>query len=328
MTISLRIRLTQLDGKLPNLALMRLASWYRATGAEVVVTSTLEPGMFDGRYDIVFGSAIFGSSVDRIDAFRRCWPEAVVGGTGSGNSVTVEDIIGGPWEHCDYADHSGFTPSLGFTARGCRLKCRFCVVPEKEGRPRAVNTIADIWRGEGHARKLLLLDNDFFGQPKEQWQARVAEIRDGGFRVCFSHGINIRLADDAAAEALASVQYRDDGFQVRRLYTAWDNLGDERVFFRGVERLARAGIPPKHLMAYMLVGFDPAETMERILYRFGRMAEAGILPYPMVFDPARLDLKRFQRWAIGLYRAVPWPDYDPHYRRRKQDDGGQLALPS
>ncbi|TAN59497.1 MAG: hypothetical protein EPN20_14955, partial [Magnetospirillum sp.] len=184
-------------------------------------------------------------------------------------------------------------------------------------------------RGEGHARKLLLLDNDFFGQPKEQWQARIAEIRDGGFRACFSQGINIRLVDDAAAEALASVQYRDDGFQVRRLYTAWDNLGDERAFFRGVERLVKAGIPPKHLMAYMLIGFDPAETMDRILYRFGRMVEAGILPYPMVFDPARLDLKRFQRWAItGLYRAVPWTDYDPHYRRRNRDDGGQLALPS
>lgn len=321
----MRVRLTQLDGKLPNLALMRLAAWHRARGAEVVFTRTVEREMFEREYDAVYGSAIFTASQPLIERFRQCWPSAIVGGTGSGSAITVEQVVGGTWERCDYRDHPGFQPSLGFTARGCRMKCRFCMVPGAEGRPRSVNTIADLWRRPGHARKLLLLDNDFFGQPTDQWQARVAEIRGGDFRVCFSQGINIRLVDDRVAEALASVQYRDDQFRQRRLYTAWDNLGDERVFFRGVERLDRAGVPPRHLMAYMLVGFDPAETWDRIHYRFDRMVAAGIRPYPMVFDPARRDLKQFQRWAVtGLYRAVPWADYDPSIRKRNA--GSQLAL--
>ncbi|BAE49985.1 hypothetical protein [Paramagnetospirillum magneticum] len=321
----MRVRLTQLDGKLPNLALMRLAAWHRAHGDEVVFTRSVEREMFEGEYDVVYGSAIFTASQPLIACFRQCWPSAIVGGTGSGSAITVEQVVGGWWERCNYQDHPGFQPSLGFTARGCRMKCRFCMVPGSEGRPRSVNTIADLWRGPGHARKLLLLDNDFFGQPEEQWQARVAEIRGGDFRVCFSQGINIRLVDDRVAEALASVQYRDDQFRQRRLYTAWDNLGDERVFFRGVERLERAGVPPRHLMAYMLVGFDPAETWDCIHYRFDRMVAAGIRPYPMVFDPARRDLKQFQRWAVtGLYRAVPWADYDPSIRRRNA--GSQLTL--
>lgn len=321
----MRVRLTQLDGKLPNLALMRLAAWHRVRGDEVVFTRGVEREMFEGEYDVVYGSAIFTASQPLIDRFRQCWPLAIVGGSGSTSSITVEQVVDGRWERCDYQDHPGFQPSLGFTARGCRMKCRFCMVPGSEGRPRSVNTIADLWRGPGHARKLLLLDNDFFGQSEEQWQARIAEIRDGDFRVCFSQGINIRLVDDRVAEALASVQYRDDQFRQRRLYTAWDNLGDERVFFRGVERLDRAGVPPRHLMAYMLVGFDPAETWDRIHYRFDRMVAAGIRPYPMVFDPARRDLKQFQRWAVtGLYRAVPWADYDPSIRKRNA--GSQLTL--
>jgi hypothetical protein len=291
----------------------------------VVFTRQVEREMFEGDYDAVYGSAIFTASQPLIDRFRRCWPQAIVGGTGTGSAITVEQVVGGTWERSDYQDHPCFQPSLGFTARGCRMKCRFCVVPGAEGKPRSVNTIADLWRGPGRARKLLLLDNDFFGQPLEQWQARFAEIRDGDFRVCFSQGINIRLVDDRVAEALASVQYRDDQFRQRRLYTAWDNLGDERVFFRGVERLDKAGVPPRHLMAYMLVGFDPAETWDRIHYRFDRMVAAGIRPYPMVFDPARRDLKQFQRWAVtGLYRAVPWADYDPSIRKRHT--GSQLAL--
>ena len=323
----MRVRLTQIDGKLPNLALMRLASWHRTRGDEVVFTRQVEREMFEGEYDIVYGSAIFTASQPLIEQFRQCWPQAIVGGTGSGSSITVEQVVGGTWEHCDYQDHPGFLPSLGFTARGCRMKCRFCVVPGAEGKPRSVNTIADLWRGPGHARKLLLLDNDFFGQPQEHWQARIAEIRDGDFRVCFSQGINIRLVDDRVAEALASVQYRDDQFRQRRLYTAWDNLGDERVFFRGVERLEKAGVPARHLMAYMLVGFDPAETWERIHYRFDRMVAAGIRPYPMVFDPARRDLKRFQRWAVtGLYRAVAWADYDPSARKRPAERQFSLAV--
>lgn len=96
----------------------------------------------------------------------------------------------------------------------------------------------------------------------------------------------------------------------RRLYTAWDNLKDEKVFFTGVERLARAGIPPTRLMVYMLVGWDITETWDRIWYRFTRMVELGMDPYPMVYNPKRADLKSFQRWVITrLYKTTPWDQY-------------------
>lgn len=133
---------------------------------------------------------------------------------------------------------------------------------------------------------------------------------DGGFRVCLNQGINVRLIDEEAAEALASIQYRDDQFRKRTLYTAWDNLGDEKTFFQGIERLGRAGIPSRHVMAYMLVGFDTSETWERIWHRFERMVDHDIRPYPMVYDRSRVDLLSFQRWVItGLYRIVPWNEY-------------------
>lgn len=91
------------------------------------------------------------------------------------------------------------------------------------------------------------------------------------------------MIDDEAAAALASIQYRDIHFKKRKLYTAWDNLRDEKVFFVGVERLQAAGAPPKHLRAYMLVGFDFEETWERIWHRFNRMVSPGIELYPMVY---------------------------------------------
>lgn len=302
------VRLTQIDGALPNLALMKLAHWHKARGDTVVVSRSIERDMFEpAHYDRVYGSAIFSFSQMRLMRFQMAWPGAIVGGTGTHRTTTVEELIGETYEHYDYHGWD-VDYSIGFTQRGCRLKCKFCVVPAKEGKPRSVNSIADIWRGDPHPRKLSLLDNDFFGNP--EWRDRVRELRDGKFKVCLSQGINVRLIDDEAAAALASIEYRCTKFRERRLYTAWDNIGDEKVFFRGVDRLGRAGVPSKHLMAYMLIGFDPAETWDRIWHRFNAMVALDIMPYPMVFDRSRTDLLELARWVTtGMYRFLPWEQY-------------------
>jgi hypothetical protein len=319
----MKIRITHIDGKLPNLALMRLSAFHRAQGDEVHFTRSIERSMFEPEYDRVYASAIFQYSHDRLQRFRSAWPNAIIGGTASGNNVTVEDIVGPLDAGVDYSSYPDFTPSLGFTQRGCRLKCSFCVVPKKEGKNRSVDTVDEIWRGPGHPKKLHLLDNDFFGQPKDQWQARLDEIREGAFKVCLNQGINVRLIDDEAADGLATIEYRDDQFKERRLYTAWDNIGDERIFFAGMDRLERAGIPAKHIMAYMLIGFDPKETMERIHYRFQKMVDRGILPYPMVFDRSKKELTQFQRYVVtGLYRKpMSFAEYKAEYRAASQDQG-------
>ena len=299
----MNIRLTHIDGKLPNLALMKLAHWHRARGDDVFLGRLPTPGLFETAYDKVYASAIFDWSKPFVERLKVRWPEAVVAGTGSGNWRTVEDELGvESYEHYDYSIYPGFPWSLGFTQRGCRLNCGFCVVPKKEGRPKSVNTIWDIWRPDS-PRCVMLLDNDFFGQPRIEWEARISELREGGFKVCFNQGVNIRLITPESAVALASVRYFDDGFERHRLYTAWDNLKDEEIFFRGVALLQEAGIPPKHLMVYMLVGYRKGETIEEILYRYHRLKGLGCMPFPMVYrdSPDYVLLRRFARWVIRRY---------------------------
>jgi hypothetical protein len=64
-------------------------------------------------------------------------------------------------------------------------------------------------------------------------------------------------------------------------------------------------------MAYMLIGFDPKETWERIWHRFNRMVDAGIEPYPMVYDrkPDRLTQLPALGNNAGIYRIVKWDEY-------------------
>lgn len=338
----MHVRLTQIDGKLPNLALMKLAHWHRARGDTVYFTKHIHRSMLERDYDAIYGSAIFSFSRQRVAEFLNEFPDAIVGGTHDiSDNRTIEQLIGADeYEHYDYSIYPNFDGSIGFTQRGCRLKCGFCVVPKKEGRARSVNTIAAIWRGSSWPKHLHLLDNDFFGQPREQWQARVDEIKAGGFKVCLNQGINTRMIDDESAAALKAMDYWDDGFKVRRLYTAWDNIGDEARFFKGVETLAKHGIPPSHLLVYMLIGYDKRETWERVLYRFARMTDMDIRPYPMVYGDrerglplggasARLErrsLSDFQRWVIRkLYTCIPFEFYD-RSESRPLLDKNQLAL--
>jgi hypothetical protein len=292
----IRIRLVQLDGgklgargkryPFPNIALMKLAHWHKAQGHTVDFTrSTAGPGLMEPEYDAVYASAIFKYSTPTVERFRAAWPGALVGGTGTDATFTVEDLIGiREYEHYDYTLYPQLAASVGFSQRGCRLKCGFCVVPTKEGANRSVNSVADLWRGQGHSRNLLFLDNDPFGQPESAWRQLFSDIREGGFRACFVQGFNVRLITLEGARELATIQYRDSDFRRRLLYTAWDNVRQEGIFFRGIDTLESAGIPANHVMAYMLVGFDPDETMDRVLYRFRRMVDRGILPYPMVYD--------------------------------------------
>ncbi len=313
--------LIHVDGKLPNLALMRLGAYFRNLGEEVRLVrhrAVQPPGLFEKKGE-VYASSIFLFSEARRRAYNdlwSCWGPIVWGGTGVRLQSSLSEVDNTTdWEAWppDYSLYPDEDRSIGFTQRGCRLKCKFCVVPEKEGRARAIGTISDIWRGPGHPKKILLLDNDFFGQDEESWRSRCDELREGGFRVCFTQGINIRQVDEPVAEALASLEYRGNDFQRRVLYTAWDSLGDEERFKKGVALLAKAGVKPEHLRVYMLIGYAPGEQMEDILYRFHELVKLGCEPYPMAYDQGRPELKAFQRWAIrGLYHHVPWKDYhDP-----------------
>ncbi len=337
----MKVRLTQIDGKLPNIALMKLAHHHRSLGHDLHFTKQVDRDMLEPEYDRVYGSAIFSFSADRVARFREQFPDAIIGGTHDiTNNTTVEQVLGvEDSESYDYSIYPGFDASIGFTQRGCRLKCGFCVVPKKEGKPRAVNTIASIWRGAPWPKHIHLLDNDFFGQPRGQWEARIAEIIDGKFKVCLNQGINIRMIDDDSARALASIPYFDDGFKVRRLYTAWDNLGDEDRFFRGVDTLEKHGIPPRNLLVYMLVGYDKRETWERLVYRLNRMTAREIRPYPMVFGSrdktlplgghnariAHRTLGEFQRWVIRkAYTFTPFEHY--HVNAKGHAEKAQMSF--
>ena len=305
----MKIRLTHIDGKLPNLALMKLSWFHKTNDDDVWFSKSCHRDLFEpNEFDQVYGSAIFTRSINAQNLLKREFPNAILGGTGTDNLDTVDSIAGSK-DWLDYSIYSEYRHSIGFSQRGCRLRCKFCVVPTKEGKIRDNLSIHQIWRGADYPKEIILLDNDFFGQP--DWEEKSKEIIDGDFKVCFCQGLNVRLIHEDGARYLAQMKYYNSDFTARRLYTAYDNPNDEKIFHRGFSILMDAGIKPRHVMVYMLVGYWPNETIGDVMDRFNQIKSNGAMAYPMVYNDKDKELKKFQRWVIRRYdQYIPWEQYD------------------
>lgn len=302
---------------------MRIAGHHRDCGDEVELRrgSNVEIGLWDS-FDRVYASAIFRKSIPAMERLKQLYPAAIIGGTAidpprAGEVVPLSSVISRTYTRLDlsetlreYGHYPGERRSMGFTMRGCRLDCSFCKMQTREGPAHSVATIAELWRGDPWPRELLLFDNDFFGQPAADWRARIREIQDGGFKVSFSQGINARFLTDESAEAIASIDYRDDSMKNKRIYTAWDNLKDEERLFAGLSALVRRGIDPAHIMVFILLGYWPGETSQEREYRRARLRAFGAVPYPMPYVRTP-ELVGFQRWVVGAYdKRVTWAQWE------------------
>lgn len=206
----MKIRLTQIDGDIPNMALMKLSNHYKLDGHEVYFQSSISRSIFEPEYDLVLASAIFSESEKKINKFKLEFPNAIIGGTWlpKEQHFTVEDFLKVPetFTKLDYSIYPDFEFSIGMTQVGCHKKCGFCAVPWKEGSNRAVANINEIYRN-GRPKKLILIDNDF--QNRVGWQQICTEIIDGGFEVAFIQGINMRALTDEHAEYFKHIKFTE-----------------------------------------------------------------------------------------------------------------------
>ena len=125
----MNVLLFQLDGKIPNIALMRIAAHHRRLEDRVEFrwTGNPERQLWD-KPDRVYASAIFEKTKPAIAKLLNDFPGAIVGGTGVNVASSLE-AIGIYTMDQDYSPYPHWNQSIGFTQRGCRLKCSFCVVP-------------------------------------------------------------------------------------------------------------------------------------------------------------------------------------------------------
>jgi len=292
------VLLVDVDSKFPNLALMKISMWHKKQG------DTVDFGVVDP--DVVYISCIFAQNRSKALGIARFWEsmgcEVHVGGSGVDLKTMLPDEV----EH-EYPDYSlyGIRYSIGFTSRGCIRNCPWCIVPEKEGSIREHSPIDEFYAP--YWGKMLLYDNNFLASPK--WYEKLCQIIARKIKVCFNQGLDIRLVDQEVARLLAKTHYYDDQFKERRLYFAFDIPQIEDQVLHGIETLKKAGIPPSHLMFYVLVGYNT--TYEEDMHRIRLLIKKGVLPYVMPYNNRKDSYyPHLARWVNRrVYNWVPWEKY-------------------
>jgi hypothetical protein len=307
-----KIGLFDVDSRIPNLALMKLSTYHKGLGDHVERYIPLAKHS----YDHIYASRIFKfSDVSMLDP--SCME---IGGTG----WDIKKQLPGEIESLtpDYSLYQ-YEHNIGFTMRGCRLRCSFCVVPEKEGRPYSTNTMEEIWT-QRTSKFVVLLDNDFFGNP--EWADRIEEIKGLDLDVNFSQGLNIRNLKPEQAEAVATVNFWNINRTKRQLHFAWDDPRHEKLIHKGIALAQDAGIKPYQMAFYVLIGYHSSE--EEDLHRVEVLRKYGCDPFVMPYDKSDFYQKRFARWVNrkAVFKAVSWQDYKGNKGHRDVRNQDQLRL--
>lgn len=287
----MKVRLVDVDSKIPNLALMKISAYHKAKGDDVDFYNPL----FD-KPDLIYASKVFDFTDDYLHYPADV--EVIRGGTGYDIALTLPDEIESQYPdydlfRCDFA--------IGFTTRGCIRKCPFCVVPKKEGAIRPVGDIYDFWRGQD---RLMLLDNNLTALP-DQFERICKQLIKERVRVDFSQGLDIRLITAEMAQLLSQIRLW------KQIHFAFDNIALEKQVRAGIKILTENGVSAHKLMFYVLIGFD--STPDEDLYRVEVLRGLGVDPFVMPYNKSDEYQKRFARWVNhkAIFKSVPWHEYKP-----------------
>ncbi len=257
----MRISLMDLDissrrRPFPNLALMKLSAHHKARGDKVFLNFPLcQP-------DITYASCVF--SWHKPSLIEQ---SVIVGGSG----IDLDAWLPNEIEHImpDYSLYPNIDFSMGFTSRGCIRNCPFCLVHRKEGGIKAWASVREFLNPS--LRRLILLDNNFFAA--ENCEDTLNDLIELQIETDINQGLDIRLLTDKLADSIKRMKAKIYRF-------AFDDIAYEKQVRQGIELLLKAGISPRKLAFYVLVGFQNDETA---VDRMKLLASYGVDVYPMIY---------------------------------------------
>lgn len=314
----MNIGLIDVDGhNFPNLALMRVSSFYKRGGHTV---EWYQPPMLQPWYDIVYASKVFS------DAYSPDFDWATVtnageirkGGTGYCISLGADgkehfdqskNVLLPPEIEAmfpDYSIYPQFPFAVAMTSRGCPRGCAFCHVAAKEGKCAVkVADVSDFWTPETGKKEIKVLDPNITACREKRDLMR--QYRETGCWIDFTQGIDIRLVNEADVDDL-------NHMKIKRLHFAWDNPKDKlEEKFRAFSEAWKVK-DQRRKTVYCLTNFD--STMEENLYRVYTLRDLGYDPYVMIYDKphAPQEIRYLQRWVNNkiIFKSVKkFEDFDP-----------------
>ena len=242
----------------PNIALCKIARWHKEQGDSVEWAFGLK------HYDRIYMSKVFNFSPDDLTAYNA--DEVIKGGTGYDIFSRLPNEI--DRTQPDYSIYPAIPSdtAYGFLTRGCPNKCRWCVVPRKEGRIVPYMDVDEI-AIEGRT-KLVLMDNNILAAGDYAKQ-QVQKIIERGYRVDFNQALDARLVTDEWAKLLAKVKWLDKN----RIRFGCDTHKQIEYCERAMEMIIRHGFHGEFFI-YTMLNDNMTECYDRILHWWRRLQDA------------------------------------------------------
>jgi hypothetical protein len=305
-----RVCLIDVDSSIPNLALMKISSFFKRNNWKVDLIKLnnsaydqhhREDFIFDAQeYDKVFISIIF--LINKLLVKIKNCKKVYRGGTGwdgdSPNKGLPEEI-----EHMypDYSLYPDNEYSIGYLSRGCIRHCEFCFISKKEGCLKLHSPLREFYNPK--LPKIMLLDNNFLALPN--CMGLMKELKKTGKSITFKQGLDFRLLTPEKAKLLSDLNY--DG----EFIFAFDNPKDLPIIEKQLE-IWKPLVKDWQTKFYVLVGFN--SSLKEDLMRVYFLKKNKCLPYIMrhtncYTSPYRPFYTDLASWCNqpGLFKSMPFP---------------------
>lgn len=296
----MNVGLMAVDSNHPNLALMKISAYHKSKGDSVEWYTPFD------QYDVVYMSKVFSFTED----YRQYMTNAkkiVKGGTG----YDIHSRLPEEMEYLvpDYSIYPGIDhkTAYGFLTRGCPNRCKWCVVPEKEGN---IHKYMDVDQIAVDGRnKLVLMDNNVLAC--EYGLQQIQKIVDKKLRVDFNQALDARLVTEDIAKLLAKVRWLDF------IRFGCDTPKQITECVRAMDLIDKYRERPGNYLMYTMIDKDINEAYHRLSY-FRTFKRVCIVAQPFrdinnpnqIIPQWQLDLAR---WSMRreIYKRCDFKDYEP-----------------
>ena len=276
----------------PNLALMKLSAYHKAKGDDVEWYMPIMSQI----YDKVYSSKVFTFTQE-----NSLLGNVIKGGTGYNLFNNLPEEI----EHTcpDYSLYPEFKSALGFLTRGCPNKCKWCIVPKKEGN---IKPNADIEEFLDNRKTAVLMDNNILAS--EYGLKQIEKIIDLKIKVDFNQGLDARIIADnkQIAELLAKTKW------IRFIRMACDNKKQMKYIEKALQNLNEFGVKNYRIFVYILVT-DLDDAMERAIF----LRELNTSPFAQPYRDFDNNIipsweqRKFARWVNikQAFKTMPFETF-------------------
>jgi hypothetical protein len=271
----MKVVLFDVDSKIPNLALMKLSSFYKSRGYQTVLSK--KPRLLAA--DLYFSSAVFNSkkSLSQIKRLNELYGDRItIGGTGVDLRTRLPDETERYFPDYDLYGHTQY--ALGFLTRGCNKRCAFCVVPKKEGQLRQSYSSFENFVPKDQ-QNVMLLDNNLLAASNAS--ELLEEMEKRKFKVNFSQTLDIQYLTDEIYQKLRMVDSVNSRFTRKMFYFSCNTVKQAEWFNRKADELR--GFGKGRVTVVIMYGFNTRLSQDFAILKM--MRKLALVPFVQEYQP-------------------------------------------